>query len=286
MAAVTFAPLNAVELAGDATIRYQGITVTRGSNTVDDLVSGVTLTLIAPTDRPVSVTVSQSADDAKGSIIDFVGRYNKALGELNVLTQTRDEVVAELAYLGTDEQAAAKERLGMFQGDFTLTTVRNTLMSIVTDRYPVPGNGTVTMLANIGISTSADSSQSLTNRNLRGYLQIDEKKLDAALAAHMSEVKNLFGFDADGDLVIDSGVAFRMDQQLQAYTQRNGIFADRANTITNRITGSETRITRLESHLEDREAELRAQYSRMEAALNSLESQSNSMQNLGNQGRE
>jgi flagellar hook-associated protein 2 len=173
----------------------------------------------------------------------------------------------------------------MFMGDQTLSGLRNSLMRIVTDHYPLGGNERITMLSSLGISTRADSSGGAASRNLRGYLEIDEKKLDAVLKDNMGEVKNLFGFDSDGDLVIDSGVAFRLDQQIQPYIQRNGILASRSSMINSRIAGAETRITRLESHLEDREAQLKEQYGRMEAALNSLESQSNTMDNFSRQGQ-
>jgi flagellar hook-associated protein 2 len=277
--------LNAVELAGDATMRYQGITVMRPTNTIDDLVAGITLTLHSTTDTSVPITIEQNAEAAKESIITFVGRYNQVLGELNVLTQNRDEIVRELAYLSQPEQDAARERLGMFMGDQTLGALRNSLMSIVTDHYSIRGNERITMLSSLGISTRADSSGGVASRNLRGYLEIDEKKLDSVLKENMAEVKNLFGFDSDGDLVIDSGVAFRLDQQIQPYIQRNGILASRSSMINSRIAGSETRIARLESHLADREAQLKAQYSSMEATLNSLESQSNAMNNFAQQGQ-
>jgi flagellar hook-associated protein 2 len=39
---------------------------------------------------------------------------------------------------------------------------------------------------------------------LRGYLEVDEQKLTAAVEQHAEAVKQLFGSDTTGNLVVDS----------------------------------------------------------------------------------
>jgi flagellar hook-associated protein 2 len=138
----------------------------------------------------------------------------------------------------------------------------------------------VTQLGNIGISTRADASTGFSANKLRGYLEVDVKKLDLALAERPAEVRNLFGHDSDGDLIVDRGVAYQLDQGLRPYTQRNGILALRSTTMNSHITDSEAKIRRLEGQLDTKEADLRQKYSQMEAVLNSLETQSNALDNF------
>jgi len=93
----------------------------------------------------------------------------------------------------------------------------------------------------------------------------------------------MFGYDSDGDLIIDSGIAYKLDKQISAYTQTGGILALKTSTLDSKIKSSEARIARLEEQMDDKEAELRSKYSQMEGSLNSLESQQSTIQNFVNQ---
>ncbi|MDR3312498.1 MAG: flagellar filament capping protein FliD [Spirochaetaceae bacterium] len=274
-----YRPLHPVELAGDAKLSYQGIPMTRPANAVNDVVPGVTLNLHRGSDMPVTIDIGRDAVAAKSAIITFVGKYNQTVAEINVLTQNRQEIITELSYLSPEEQEAARKNLGTFQGDFTLNNAKSALLGIVTGSHRT-GDGTSLTLSNIGISTRADSSTGYAESKLRGYLEINEKKLDAAIAGNLGGIKDLFGYDSDGDLIIDSGIAFQMNRDIQPYTQRNGIISDRVNNINARITGSETKIRQMETRLDRREAELRRTYGQMEATLNSLEGQSSALDNF------
>ena len=99
----------------------------------------------------------------------------------------------------------------------------------------------------------------------------------------IDEIKNLFGFDSDGDLIIDSGIGSKLDKHLTAYVQSGGIFANKNSTLDRQIKASEQKIARLETQLERKEAELKNKYGIMESTLNSLESQSNSLNNFTKQ---
>ena len=98
----------------------------------------------------------------------------------------------------------------------------------------------------------------------------------------MSEIKNIFGYDTDGDMVIDSGIAYLLDTRLQSYVQSGGIIPTKISGIDTRIASSETRIEKLETQIEAKEQELKQKYSQMESTLNSLDSQSQSISNTFN----
>ena len=104
------------------------------------------------------------------------------------------------------------------------------------------------------------------------------KKLDV-----YDDVKNIFGFDSDGDLIIDSGIGYKLDKQLTAYVQSGGIFALKTSSLDSKIKSSEQKISRLESQLDDKEADLRNKYGRMEGTLNSLEGQQSTISNFSKQ---
>lgn len=284
-----YKPDNAVSTAGDAVIKYEGITIKRPTNDIDDVIPSVTLHVHAKTDKTAVINVKPDTESSKQALITFVGKYNETVAEINILSQNKPELVDELTYLSDDDRKKETDKLGMFLGDFSLTNVKSSIQAIEGGKYAASDSAKVSMLSQIGISTGASGSYSgYSESRLRGYLEIDEKKLDSALANNLDDIKNMFGYDSDGDLIIDSGIAYRLDRELSAYVQTGGIIASKTNNLDSKIKTSESKIAKLETQMDQKEQELREKYASMEGSLNSLENQqatiSNfSKQNSGNQ---
>ncbi|NLC93191.1 MAG: flagellar filament capping protein FliD [Treponema sp.] len=278
-----YIPNNPVSTADDAIIKYEGITITRPTNKIDDVIPEVTLNVHDKTNKTATVSIKTDKESAKDALIQFVGKYNQTIAKINILSQTKSDIIDELDYLSDDEKEKEKAKLGMFQTDFSLTNIKSNMNSIISNGYNFSDSATITMLSQIGIATNASGfSGSYTQSKLRGYLEIDEKKLDSALENNLNDIKSILGYDSDGDLIIDSGIAYKLDKQISAYTQTGGILALKTSTLDSRIKSSETKITKLESQMETKEAELKSAYGQMEGTLNSLESQQNSLSNFSN----
>ena len=274
-----------VSEAGNAVIKYEGITITRPENKIDDVIPNVTLNIHAPTEKTATITIKPDKDSAKDALIQFVGTYNQTIAEINILSENKPEIISELDYFTEDEKESASKRLGMFQGDFSLSNGKATMQNIIAGNYPWSENATITMLNQIGISTrAAGGGGGYTAGQFRGYLEINEKKLDEALENDLDQIKNIFGFDSDGDLIIDSGIGYSLDRQLTSWVQKGGIISSKTATLDGRIKNSESKIQRLETQLASKEAQLREKYGQMEGTLNSLQSQSNSLSNFANSG--
>lgn len=277
-----FEPINPASVAQDAKIKYEGITITRPTNDIDDVVPDVTLHVKNKTDKTARIDIKPDTESAKEALITFVGTYNQLIAEINVLTQTKEEIITELEYLSDEEAEQYREWLGLFQSDFSLKNGKSAMQTIMSAPYVVEENSEISMLSHLGISTSADSFSSFSASRLRGYLEINEKELDSALENNLLEIKNIFGYDTDGDMVIDSGIAFLLDTRLQSYVQSGGIIPTKISGLDTRIASSETRIEKLETQIEKKEQELKQKYSQMESTLNSLDSQSQSISNTFN----
>lgn len=279
-----FVPQHAISSADDAIIKYEGITIRRPTNTIDDVVPEVTLNVFDKTEKTATIAVKPDVESAKEALITFVGKYNQSLAEINILSQNKPEIVEELDYLSSDEKKEKQEKLGMFSTDSSLTSLKSALQTAASANYKFDEDAKITMLSQIGIATNATNYSGYTPSKLRGYLEIDEKKLDSELEKHLDDVRNMFGYDSDGDLIIDSGIGYKLDKQLTAYVQSGGVFAMKTSSLDARIKSSEQKIARLETQMDDKEAELRTKYGQMEGALNSLESQQNTIKNFSNSG--
>jgi len=292
-------PLNAVASSRDAIVIMDGIEITRATNTIDDLIPGVTLNLRGVSDKPVEINIEGNKEAIKDAIITFVGNYNRLVAEINVLTSTRGSstpdvtstargdlrIIEELTYLTSDEAAAMRERLGAFGGDSTLNNLKSNLRRVVTAPYPTSMERDLTLLAQIGVSSNASRNTGYDVSRLRGYLEINESVLDSALDFNIPAIKELFANDTSGDMIADTGVAWDIDAIVRPFVETGGIIALKSSTLDSRISRDERRISTLDRQLAAKEQELKMQFAKMEAAYARMESMSTSLDNFNQQNR-
>jgi flagellar hook-associated protein 2 len=263
-----------------------GIEVRRETNEIDDLLPGVRMSLHGAGEGPVDLQIAKDLEAVKDALYNFVGNYNKLLMEIDILTRQDQAVVEQAVFLEEADRDRARENLGLLQGNVTLMQLKSRLQRMMMDPYPTEGGSMMTLLAQIGISTSGgrfQTSGSIDRTLLRGYLQIDEAQLEAALNENPDWVRQLFGYDRDRDLVVDSGVAFQMETYLKSYVETGGVVSGRVSAIDNSITRKNREIESYNQHLIDYERELRRKFGVMEGALDSLEKSSRAIDNLNRQ---
>lgn len=125
--------------AQDAQLTVGGITVTRSSNTIDDLVDGATVTLHRETTRPVTVTAERDIDGAVGAVEDYVDAINNTL-----------KLIAEQ----TAYDPETKES-GPLQGQQAASSLAMSLRTAVST--PIDGlEGTAGLAGSVGIGTTRD----------------------------------------------------------------------------------------------------------------------------------
>jgi flagellar hook-associated protein 2 len=267
-----YEPVNPLRTAQDARLRVEGIDVTRSSNTIDDIIPGTTLNLHRPSAGEIEIAVEPDRESAKDAVIEFVAYYNQIIRDVNILTRSETDIIDQIEYFSDDEREQARERLGLLQGDSTLNQLRTRLQTITMNAYDTGPDSDLRLLAQIGISSNAGGpGRGFDPGRLRGYLEINENMLDAALENNFQEIRRLFGSDSDGDRVIDTGVGYTAGEYIRGYTQIGGVVATRTDSIDTRITNTDRQIEDYGERLDRRESELRREFSRMEGALQELE---------------
>ncbi|MEL3904636.1 MAG: flagellar filament capping protein FliD [Treponemataceae bacterium] len=275
---------NPVSVASDAQLEFEGIKISRPTNNIDDLIPGVTLNLHDKTEGTAKVDVEPDKELIKNSIIEFVANYNQVLTEINILTQINPEIIDELTYLTDEEREAAEKRLGLLSGDSALNGLKNQLRLNATAPYRATDETAIMLLSSLGISTNSSvGGGELEAGRLRGYLEIDEKKLDEAISNNLTDVKAFFGFDQNGDKLVDSGLAYTMYTQLSPYTDRGGIFATRITSLNTKITSSTEKIAEYDKKLAAKEKELKRKYKVMEGTLKDMQGQSDKIKSFSKQ---
>lgn len=159
-----FAPI--FQTGQDAVVVVDGTTYTKSTNTVADVIQGMTLNLLqADTTNSVSVAVSSDAVAAVGKIKNFVSAYNDFNTFLN----------GQLTYDPTTKQASP------LLGDPAIRAIQKQLKDLVSGQIP----GLTTGKANL-------SQIGITSNSKTGLLTVNEATLSSAITADPDGVKRLF----------------------------------------------------------------------------------------------
>jgi flagellar hook-associated protein 2 len=156
--------LSEIMAAKDASLVIDGIRVSKPGNVINDVIPGITLTLLKPSGSTGSIDVARDIATVKTSVEDFVKSYNELKKMITELT----------AYNPATKKGAA------LQGDSAMRSLDSQIDAILTTPLSSPA-GSLTTLSQIGVSRQAN-----------GSLGIDSAKFGAALNTHFNEVAGLF----------------------------------------------------------------------------------------------
>jgi flagellar hook-associated protein 2 len=252
----SFLDAAASQSAADASLEIFGITVSRGSNSVTDLLPGVTLELRAPSTSPTDVSVALDADAVAAKLERFASAYNDVVDFISQQSQY-------------DEKT---KKAGPLSGDGVLRTIQMQVQRTLVGQYSF---GALSGLTDLGVSFDKT-----------GHLSVDHDKLKAALEADPSAARQLLGGDGT-----NPGIASQLAQDLDAIVASNkqpdpndpdglielALLPARNAAIDRQIQTLNDQITRLQDRLAKREELLVAQFTRMESLVAQLRDQGNSL---------
>lgn len=193
--------------ADDARFKFNGVDVTRSSNTVSDLIQGVTLTLSGTNENaPASLIIKNDTTAVVDKVKEFVEKFNALKTLINENSQF--------------DPSGANEN-GMLLGDSTTRTIMTQIRRVV--GAPIPGlqGASVQSLAEIGISTNFET----------GIMSLDESKLLSKLSSAPNDVSALF---SDQGRTTDSQVKF----ETASINTKPGTYSVEVTTAASRATFS------------------------------------------------
>ncbi len=193
------------QAAEDAALIINGIAVTSSSNTLTDMIEGVTVNLLEETSgTPLTLKVAEDTSSISSSIKQVVESYNKMVDTLNELGQAGPE--------GTQS--------GILVGDSVLRNFTSRIRSLTTGT--IPGlTGSITALSNIGIVTQADGKLGINDSTFSAAIADNPEGALALFAPVGSIDDNQVDFNAYSDDSVAGNYAVNITQ-LATQSQLNG----------------------------------------------------------------
>lgn len=156
--------LSEIAAGKDTSLTVDGIEIVKQSNTINDVIPGVTLNLLKPSSAPVTLDIGRDTGAVKTSVEEFVKNYNELKKVITDLT----------AYNPATKKGAA------LQGDSAMRSLESQIDTILSTPLGTP-SGSLTTLSQIGVS-----------KQTNGTLAIDSGKLNNAINTKFGEVAGLF----------------------------------------------------------------------------------------------
>jgi flagellar hook-associated protein 2 len=232
------ANLSTLQAAQDAIIFVDQQQVTRGSNSFDDVITGVNFTLKkADVGITETLTVELDKGSVKSKVESFVKSYNTLVETMNGLASYSEDSGAS----------------GALVGDSVLRGIKSQIRTQMTSAVSGLQFGT---LSEIGVTTKES-----------GKLSLDSGKLDKVMESDFNAVSQLFASE--------NGLAKSLGKTLENYVSFEGVLSSRTEGLQTRISSISDDRERLDRRLEGLEARYKAQFIAMDLLVGQLQSTGN-----------
>ena len=241
--------------------------IKRSSNSLDDVLPGVSIDLVSASTTPVTLTVARDTQTIDDKIGEFVTAFNDVIGRIDQY----------------DFFDVETEERGTLLGNSTTAQVRNALFRVVQQK--AIGVGTqYQYLSQVGITVGADA-----------LLEFDRDKFATAYNTDPEAVENLFtAFKGSTTTTkeVEPGVTVNVSEQKFSELGFADLFDQFLDGLTDSISGTVTladqvfqdqidltrdRIDDFDDRLDARRERLEREFAGMEAALARLQGQSNAL---------
>jgi len=236
---------NKLQTAQNATVVYNGLTVSSSSNQMNSLIPGVNLNLLKTTSTNVVLGVSRDATKATTAIKNVVTAFN-----------TFDQIVNELS--------SAKSK-GELANDSIVRQIRTKVRNLLINESSVTG-ATINRLSDMGISIDR-----------RGVFQVNDTTLQSALTSNFDEIKDYFSAGTDNQSAYSTsarGVAGDMVKMIDDYLGSSGAVTNSQLSDTKTLS----KIASDQEALDEKGLRIEERYTKQFSAMNKILDEMKSLQ--------
>jgi len=235
--------LNNIQPAKAATFKYNGIDITRSTNEITDLITGVTLTLNqnqAATDT-ASIKIAQNDTAISTEMSLFVSNYNSLITNLSDMTNSDRETGA----------------VGIFNGESFVKSISRDITNLITQ---VDANGNSLMDYGIDI-----------DRN--GVMTLDSTVFNQKYTTDPKAMELFFSGDSTTD-----GIFTKLNDKLDEYTGTNKLLSNFSDQLENSKKNLTDQYDKQRASLDSRYEILTQKFIAYDAMISKLNSQFSSLQ--------
>jgi flagellar hook-associated protein 2 len=240
------------QAATDSSVKVDGITYARTTNTLNDVVPGLTLSLKTPSSA-TTIDVTRDNSGIKDKMTALVTAYNDA--------QTIFKEVA-------DPKSTLDTYGATLVGDSSVRSLKQQLRDMVMGQSSTPGDA-VGALWQMGISV-----------DMTGTMSLDSTKLDTVLSNNYADVVKTFTGNQNGLSVYSTakaGIAGDAVKKISKLLGADGVLQTQSQSATTQNTKYKADLAKLQTRMDSLLTRYQKQFSAMDSLVGSINTQKTSL---------
>ena len=238
-----------LQTAQDAVINFEGLNISRGSNSVNDVISGTTIDLNGVTSSAVRLNVTSDTSTLKTSLQDVVTVFNSLNSSLDNMSSVKDGSTDTLN--------------GALAGDGSLISyIKNNIRTAVFNESSTK-SGNVNALRDLGISIDRS-----------GKMTFDETTYNSMVLNNFDDISKMLTAGTSNQSAYDTaakGLSQDIATTLEGLTDKDGIVTTRSTNASSVLADHKEELTKLETRMTAVYQRYLSQFTAMESMMASLD---------------
>ena len=238
---------NSLQTAQDSIIEFEGLSITRSSNEIADVIDGATINLIATTSSDVRLNITNDKSTLKTNLQSMVDTYNGLNNLFKTVTSTSSE--DELGGSLSDDTSMVR---------FLTDQIRTAIFADSSTK-----SGDIIAMRDLGISVDKSGEMTFT-----------ETTYDAAVLASYEDIVTMLTADTSNESLFtttNKGLAQDIATTLGNFTDSDGIVTTRSEGATEDLADHKEELIELEKRMEAVYERYLAQFTAMESLMASMD---------------
>lgn len=247
-------PTNTLQTATNALVNVDGVSYSRGSNSLSDVLPGVTLDLLTETTgTSASIQLTRDTTALKTKLDKVVSTYND---------------FQSFVKMSTDKKSTDPDFGGVFANNSIARSMQSKMRQLIFGTAAVDSNASIRGLRDLGLKLQDD-----------GTLSLDATTFDKNSTAHYDQtvtmlsgrnLKNEHGATA-------TGVAMSITSWIGTTISARGPLLQGSQTAETRVTAYEAQLTKLQTRMDSLLSRYTKQFSAMDAIVGNTKSLKSSL---------
>jgi len=238
----TILELNNMQPAEAATFKYNGIDVSRSSNDISDLITGVTINL----------NKNQEASDT--AFIDIVQNDVSIKTEMDLFVTNYNTLMSNLKDMTSSD--TSKGTIGVFNNDYMIKNISREIVNLVTSE---DSNGNSLMDYGIEIDK-------------KGVMSLDSATYEAKYKENPEAMEDIFVGSGDED-----GLFKKLDNTMNGYLDNDGLLSIFGDSMETSQKSLQSQYDRQVKVLDDRYELMTKRFQAYDSIINSMNNSFNSL---------
>lgn len=248
-----------VQEGSDASVKYNGILISRSSNSFDDLIQGVNISL---------------KKEGDFSSIDIKMDKTPIIDEMTLFVESYNALISNLKDMTTSDSEAGTE--GIFNNDSFVKSISREMASMLS--LNVNGQSLMGLSSSYTNLSGESAVSSVFELSSDGTLSFSSTALENLIDKDPDSMKKLFSGETDEDGNFTNGIFNTLNEKLLTYTGSGKLLSNFSDGLDSAGTTLQESLTKAQASLDARYATMASRFAAYDSMISKINNSFASLQ--------